>query len=326
MANRDPELRRLLAEGPFHRALQHALRARRIPLQALCRELAERGTPVADATVSAWARGVNRPERPASLAALGNLEAVLGLPPSALSGLLGARRRRGRRASRPTPEAVPTPALVCDSLAMSRLLARIDRPSADSYAVESLHEFHEIGPQRRPVRHTTRHVIRATGAELDRYWYIFALNDTRRPAAPVAAPAPAPAADLVSPGIGCHVGRVVAEPPDLVAVELLFGRTVARGQTHLFEYATTLHYEEPPAPEFSRGLPRPARELLIDVGFHPAARPARVWAARWIPGRADTAEEDLELRPDGHVHVLYHRPAAGRYTVGWSWPPGPAVA
>ncbi|WP_214110523.1 hypothetical protein [Acrocarpospora catenulata] len=90
------ELAVLLRTGPFERALRAAIAARGLSLERLHVRLAERGTHVSLASLSNWQRGRSRPERSSSLAAVGELEIILGLPTHSLVTLLGPRRPRGR--------------------------------------------------------------------------------------------------------------------------------------------------------------------------------------------------------------------------------------
>jgi hypothetical protein len=86
----------LLRTGPFDEALRAAIMARGLSLERLHVRLAERGVRISLASLSNWQRGRSRPERSASLAAVRELEAILGLPPHSLVTLLGPRRPRGR--------------------------------------------------------------------------------------------------------------------------------------------------------------------------------------------------------------------------------------
>ncbi|MBO3747913.1 hypothetical protein J5X84_17715 [Streptosporangiaceae bacterium NEAU-GS5] len=86
----------LLRTGPFDEALRAAITARGLSLERLHVRLAERGVRISLASLSNWQRGRSRPERSASLAAVRELEAILGLPAHSLVTLLGPRRPRGR--------------------------------------------------------------------------------------------------------------------------------------------------------------------------------------------------------------------------------------
>ncbi|MFC7614747.1 hypothetical protein ACFQV2_15660 [Actinokineospora soli] len=86
---------------PFATALREAIAAAGVTLDRLAAELRGRGTPVSLATLSYWCSGRSRPERAGSLAALAELEGLLGLPANGLRRLLPERRpRAGPRAAR----------------------------------------------------------------------------------------------------------------------------------------------------------------------------------------------------------------------------------
>ena len=76
----------------FARALRDAINARPVTLSWLQRQLKARGNRVSMATLSYWRSGSRRPEGPQSLAALADIEDLLGLEDAALSRLLRPNR------------------------------------------------------------------------------------------------------------------------------------------------------------------------------------------------------------------------------------------
>jgi hypothetical protein len=86
---------RLPREGSelFARALDDAIRSRRVSMGALSRRLRDLGTPVSVSALSSWRAGERRPERVRSLDALDNLEDLLHLPRGHLASRLGPTRR-----------------------------------------------------------------------------------------------------------------------------------------------------------------------------------------------------------------------------------------
>src|ERR1700716_1094763 len=118
------ELDRLLREGPFPAALRAAIQASRLSLDRVQHRLATRGTTISVATLSYWQSGRRRPERPESLHALRHLEAVLRVPPNALTALLGPPRPRGRR--RHTGRLLPLDVLWGSNASLAGLLTRVN--------------------------------------------------------------------------------------------------------------------------------------------------------------------------------------------------------
>src|ERR1043165_877089 len=93
-------LAEVLRHGPFHVALRAAIDARGLGLDRLQHRLAERGLRVSTTSLSYWQHGRTQPEKPNSIAAVGVLEEILGVPANALVSLLGPRRARGPRTIR----------------------------------------------------------------------------------------------------------------------------------------------------------------------------------------------------------------------------------
>ncbi|ETK35928.1 hypothetical protein Mco01_05640 [Microbispora corallina] len=137
----DHELTEVLRSGPFEHALRAAIRARGLSLDRLHARLRERGVRVSLSSLSYWQRGRSRPERPASLAAVRELEAILALPDYSLIGLLGPPRPRGGLAQR----------------------------ARDPLAVLSHHEQVTVDPERGRHRAHARTVLRATVPGVDRH-------------------------------------------------------------------------------------------------------------------------------------------------------------
>lgn len=80
----------------FADVLRSAIAERGLGLERIREHLARHGVRVSLATLSYWQTGRSRPERRTSLAAVGHLEEVLGLPSGRLSSLLGPPRPRGK--------------------------------------------------------------------------------------------------------------------------------------------------------------------------------------------------------------------------------------
>ena len=110
----------------FAAGLRTAIEASTLSLEELAAELREQGTPVSTSSLSAWQSGLSVPRRAGSLVALGKLEAVLGLVPGALAGLLPAGGRR-RKAELTADDAWENPGAVARVL--SRLNAVLDDPT-----------------------------------------------------------------------------------------------------------------------------------------------------------------------------------------------------
>lgn len=79
--------------GLFATTLRAAVRSRGLSLRAIRRRLAERGHAVSVATLSFWQSGARRPERPASIDVVRELEHLFYLDEGHLTDTLGPSRR-----------------------------------------------------------------------------------------------------------------------------------------------------------------------------------------------------------------------------------------
>ena len=165
------ELAQLLVTGPFPDALRAAIRASRLSLDRIQHRLALRGVTISVATLSYWQSGRRRPERPESLEALRHLEAVLGVPPTALSSLLGPPRPRGRR-SHPS-QLLPIDALWSRREHLSSLLAKVDTSSDGQLGRISQQDRCEIAADRGQRSLWVRQVLRAEQDGPDRWILVF---------------------------------------------------------------------------------------------------------------------------------------------------------
>src|SRR4051794_9385628 len=160
-------LAQLLTTGPFPEALRAAIKTSRLSLDRIQHRLGLRGITISVATLSYWQSGRRRPERPESLEALRHLEAVLGVPPSSLTALLGPPRPRGRR-SRPT-RVLPIDALWSRRERLAALLNRVDTPSDCRLGRLSQHDRIEVAPDGGQRSLWVRQVLRAEQDGADRW-------------------------------------------------------------------------------------------------------------------------------------------------------------
>ncbi|MDR7303284.1 hypothetical protein [Haloactinomyces albus] len=258
------QLSRLLRTGPFEEALRTAIRSSRLSLERIQHRLNSRGTPVSITALSYWQSGRRRPERPESLLALQQLENVLGVPDGALSALLGPPRPRGR--TRGTGDTPPLTSLWSDSASAVELLAQVDTSHDSNLTRLSQHDVVHIDGDGAQVKARMRQLVQAERNGVDRWVTVFDSEGT----------------DVTPPTIralrSCRLGRVRTDHDrGVVVAELLFDRTLERGETVLMEY------EVVPAPEslrnrnqdhtYSRRFRLPIREYLLELQFDPDRPP-----------------------------------------------------
>ncbi|WP_371498838.1 hypothetical protein OG871_22790 [Kitasatospora sp. NBC_00374] len=303
-----PELAAALRTGPFHLALRTAIAARGLALHRVQQHLARRGVRVGVTSLSYWQQGRRRPERPESLRAVRLLEDVLDLPTHSLTRLLGPRRT-------PEPPAVgpatrPYRDLIGPAEAVDGLLATIAGPPGTALHTVTHIERISVGADRRQLRRSSQHVLRAHRDGVDRYLAIYQGD---------------PGCDITRVALrteeNCRPGRIRRDPQaGLLVAELLLDRRLRTGDTHLLGYG----FEDAPGPapsdEYVRGFNAGAGQYVLQVTFHPDALPVRChrFTSR-SPGARPSATEELTL--DGHhgVHLVAAALPPCLLGIRWDW-------
>ncbi|MQA25078.1 MAG: hypothetical protein GEU94_06330 [Micromonosporaceae bacterium] len=193
-------------------ALRLAIDVRGLGLERLRDRLAARGHRVSVSTLSNWQRGVSRPGQARSRRALAALEEVLEVPAEGLSRLLGPRRHSRH-------EVVPgTPRARADVLR-----AQLDAAER-STTVVSTYERTRIGPEPADWQNDERLVVGARRSGVDRHVTLYHSSEQT------------PLPELTA-GPTCRLGRVrTGRAAGLLVAELLFDRTLSRGETYPVEY------------------------------------------------------------------------------------------
>lgn len=287
----------------FHALLRDAVTASGLSLAGLSRRLRDAGTPCAVSTLSEWQSGRSRPERPASLRALDELERLLGLPAGRLRGALPPRARRGRT---PTlPEAVAPwqgpPALV-------PLLARLDATTDDL-----------AGPLNEPVSRRLHLSLGPDGhlASLSMATLIRAHREGTTRIIDAGYDEDSGSIPRIVAARGARVGRFVHDPESsLSAYELFFPRPLSVGEAALLEY-TEYFREGAASREITLRATEATRDVVVRVEFDPARRPTSV---RGFHRDDQTTEEHpAPLRGVGTpcVHLAVADPAPGFHGIAW---------
>ncbi|SDN12108.1 hypothetical protein SAMN04488074_13527 [Lentzea albidocapillata subsp. violacea] len=146
-------------QATFPEALRAAIERRGISLERLRERLARMGTPVSTATLSYWQSGRTQPERAASLAALRNLEDIVGMPLDALAGLLDPPRPRGRGAL--PGLTVSGSAFFANAETVDQLIDGLDISCDARLTRLSGHDRIQMGSDRAQLGRWSRQVLRA---------------------------------------------------------------------------------------------------------------------------------------------------------------------
>lgn len=306
----DAELAALLEHGPFPDALRAAIAASGLSLDRIQYRLGRRGVRISVATLSYWQSGRRRPERPTSIAALGQLEEVLGLGPSALSALLGPPRPRGRRGGEGLPAMESFWGQKNGAL---ELLSGVYTDTDRDLRRLSQYDRARIGANHRMQSLFCRQVMRAETNGVDRWMLVSDWGEATRPARPI-----------ITHVRNCAVGAVhTSEDSSVFCVELLFERPLRRGETLLFEYELANPRAAAPATEPSDRVCRkfrvPCREYLLELLFDPSALPARVQQYSLDPDGPHPRTRNLAISASGSAHTIAMDLGAGEFGIRWDW-------
>jgi transcriptional regulator with XRE-family HTH domain len=304
------ELSRVLSSGPFPDALRTAIRLSGLSLDRIQHRLQVRGVTVSVATLSYWQSGRRQPERAESLQALGQLEAVLGVPAGRLCALLGPPRPRGRRRS---SASLPIEELWSGREPISGLLNRIDTSSDTQLARLSQHDRITVGPDKQQHSVQVHQVLRAERDGPDR-WVL--LYEWEPPAGPE------PVAPKFSGLRNCRLGRVAVDHgTSLLAAELLFDRPLVTGETLIMEYTLTnpAPKAERPADEYLRKFRLPVREYVVEAQFDPERRPVRCQQYSAPAGTASPRLTNLPIAACGEAHAVALDAEPGEFGIRWEW-------
>ncbi|MGY0237073.1 hypothetical protein [Longispora urticae] len=290
----------------FGAALRGAIQRSGLSLDEVSRRLRARHTPVSASALSYWQTGASRPERTSSLAAVTELEALLGEPPGSLAALLGPRRPRGRRpAGRP-----PADPLWTRPGALARALDKLDAGVDDLHhpVTVSQHLAFRIddGGQEESVR--VRRVIRAERDHTARILFVSRCGPLSQP-------------PLVTFAEGCQPARFRADVPTATCVfEFVLDRPLRAGELAAVEFGLRF----PPGQTDRHvvvAVPHPARELVLRVTFAPGRVPASCHAYRQ-PGPDPAGRQRSGIALDGDCRTaqsIVLDPAPGRYGIAWDW-------
>lgn len=285
----------------FARAFRAALERRGVSLTWLQRRLTERGNPVSNAALSYWRSGERSPEGATSLAAVEDIETLLGLTTGALLGLIPERARLGvlRPPHNPFTEAQIR-------RAFAETLDILDAPPLDITRDLSSHVVADVGADGYLCRRTARTLIQSVTpgiVECITYTLLSAADVFDRP-------------DLAVSG-----ARVVRdhyhESRHVYAFVLQLDRPLATGATTMIEVTMTGGGDDTSQPETGAFVVRPIRDLVLWTRFDPAAIP------EWVD-ELERTEETGEmthrpLRPQASVHQTRRDFGPGALGIRWGY-------
>ncbi|HEY4452809.1 MAG TPA: hypothetical protein VGN81_00735 [Pseudonocardiaceae bacterium] len=298
------ELACALRDGPFHLALDQAVRCRRLSLETLQRRLAEGGVHVGLSTLSYWRRGRRHPEGKRSARALQLLEGILDLPVNSLLTLASASEDMRRAVDEIGLDAAL--GLTPDRMAA---LNGIDPDANLSVSLLAAHFDVTVDADRAERSLHARCVVSSKVDGADRFVCLYesrAGSDAR--------------GELTSTG-SCRVGRIRTEPSrGLLAAELRFDRQLRVGETYVFDYEISCVGEPMRTGCFEYGLRLPCPQLVLRVQFDPVAVPVACY--RYHRPNQEPAESSTEELPIGAslaAHSIVLNGQVGVHGIRWDW-------
>ncbi|MGO1054457.1 hypothetical protein [Crossiella sp. CA198] len=301
-----------LRYGPFHRALREAISCRGLSLARITAHLGRLGINTGQSTLSYWQRGMRHPEMPASLPTVRALETVLRLPSDSLVVLVGPQHRPpgfDREKATSFADLVEVGKITADLLEELDAAPEVHRCNT-SMRVRMVQEVVTFGADRvqRSVR--SKLVVKAVQPGPYRYLAVYHGDD---------------GADMTRVVVraeeGCRLGRVRwrAGGPGALAIELLFDRRLAEGETHVFEYSVT-DGTGVESPGYHRMLRTHCASYLLQLRFNRKALPAR--CTRRVLAREDALpaeSEELVCTADALVSAYFPDAGPGLAGIAVDW-------
>ncbi|WP_157528527.1 helix-turn-helix domain-containing protein [Nocardia sp. NRRL S-836] len=294
----------VLGQERFADALRTAIGRRALTLDRLRVRLAERGVNISLATLSYWQQGRSRPERPKSLRALRELEAILDLPQGTLFEFLEPPRPRGRCQSR---QAVSIRALYGDD---SPFLAVAGAETGDPNPFVSVLDTNEtchVGACRTMRRLSTTQVLRCVADRADRFTVVHGADE----------------GDAMPCDLHVRGGEVTELRSDpasgYTAAVITLARPLARGETAVLEHEWVLGENDGPSISHERRV-RYTETYLLRVSFDPVAPPRRCYEYRRV--KVDAPQLDrrrLHVNTTPEAHLYLPKCAPGIHGICWEW-------
>ncbi|PVE98154.1 hypothetical protein [Microbacterium sp. TPD7012] len=287
----------------FAGALRNAINAKDVTLSWLQRQLKRRGNRVSMATLSYWRSGARRPEGAQSLAALADIEQLLGLDDDALAGLLPSTKRTGPLG----PSQFPIDQHDLET-AVKDAYAALGAPYPDHSREITTHSVTDVDADGNVSYCITRSVLQATSGTMTGTPFLELTPGTRTPS---------PIFRAVSGGR--IAGEYSHAGGEVHGVLFELDAPLSAPDTTMVEWSVEYPPDYPPTRETGHGVARQCRELLVWVRFHPNALPD------WCEERVETAS-GITITPvtpngGGSVHLVHRAFGPGAVELLWGYGP-----
>jgi hypothetical protein len=289
------------AGDEFAGAFRDAVNARRVTLSWLQARLRARGNRVSLATLSYWRSGARRPEGAQSLAALVDIEELLGLEPGALTRLIGSSHRTGPLG----PNLFPLKQHAIER-AVKDAFTALGAAYPDTSRELTTHSVTDVDAAGNVRATQTRSIVQSTIGTVTAIPFLELTPGVRTPA-------PVFRADF-----GGRMRATYSHPDGEVHGMLLeLDAPLTAPQTTVIEWSVRYPPDYPAARETGHAVARQCRELLIWTRFHPDALPD------WLEERVDTPHgitvAPISLHGGTSVHQVRRAFGPGALVLRWGF-------
>lgn len=286
----------------FAGALRDAINAKPVTLSWLQRQLKSRGNRVSMATLSYWRSGARQPEGAQSLAALADIEDLLGLESRALSRLL-----RSTRTGPLGPNQFPIGQLDIER-AVEDAFAALGAPYPDTSRELTTHSVTDVDAEGNVVSCNTRSIVQSTVGTITAIPFLEMTPGVRTPPPTLAA---------------VSGGRIAARysHPDGEVHGALFELDVplAAPDTAMVEWSVDYPPDYPSTRETGHAVARQCRELLVWTRFHPDAVPD--WCEEIVETPEGSTVTPVPLTRGTSVHLVRRGFGPGALQLRWGYGP-----
>lgn len=285
----------------FAETLSTAIHDRGFTLARLHARLVERGNPVSMATLSYWRSGARRPEGIQSLAAVADLEEMLGFSEGGLLDRLGPSLRTGPLGSTAFPfdEDLIEPRVRETFLAMG---AAYPDPTREL----SIHAVTDVGADGQVLRRTTRLLVQATAGVVSAIPFVEVTPGL---------PSPSPHFDAV--GGGRVSRRHTHDSGEVHGFLFELDTPISTPETAMIEWTVTYPHDFPAVDATGHGISFQARDILLWTRFHADAIP------HWVEEIEETATETVvtprAVRGASAVHAVRRSFGPGSLSMRWGF-------
>ncbi|MFI9012395.1 helix-turn-helix domain-containing protein [Actinosynnema sp. NPDC053489] len=294
----------VLSQEKFADALRAAIGRRALTLERLRVRLADRGVDISLATLSYWQQGRSRPERPKSLRALRELEAILDLPRGTLFEFLEPPRPRGRWLPK---GAVSVRALYGEDSPFRAVLGPEVGDPNPCVSVLDTNEVCHVDARRTLRGVTATQVLRCVADHADRFVVVHGADE-----------GDAMPCDLRVRG--GEVAELRSDPASgYTAAVITLARPLARNETAVVEHDWVLGDSDAPSGSHERRV-RSTETYLLRVDFDRATPPRRCYEYRRAKVDAPMADRRrIPLNPVPEAHLYLPKCEPGIHGICWEW-------